>query len=134
MNQKIILTIASIAVIIAVALIVGGFYKISGSRAEEIILGPKDNGRILNVSIGTVVIIKLPENPSTGCRWQYTVNENIEELIENIYIPPENQIPGRGGTRMLKLVVMGSGKFTMDYGQPWENNSVNNFSVSFLCG
>jgi len=134
MNQKRISTIASIAVIMAVALILGVFYLISGDRAEEIDLGPEDNGRILNVSMGTVVIIKLPENPSTGYRWQYAVNENIAEVMDDNYIDPEDPIPGRGGTRMLKLRVAGSGEFAMDYGRPWENQPIDHFSVSFLCG
>jgi len=40
-------------------------------------------------------------------------------------IPPENQIQGRGGTRMLKFEVTGSGEFIMDYVQPWENQPID---------
>jgi len=132
MKQIKISTITSIAVILAVALIVGGtFYLISRGGVEEINLGPEDNGRILDVSVGAIAVIKLPENPSTGYTWQYAVNENIAEVIEDVYIPPKNQIPGRGGTRMLKLKVIGSGEFVMDYVQPWENQPVDHFSVTF---
>jgi len=101
---------------------------------EEINLGPKDNGRILDGSVGTAVVIKLPENPSTGYTWQHVVGENIAEVMEDVYIPPENQIPGRGGTRMLKFEVTGSGEFIMDYVQPWENQPIDHFSVTFRVG
>lgn len=132
MKQIRISTITSIAVILAVALIVGGtLYLISRGGVEEINLGPEDNGRTFDVSVGGIAVIKLPENPSTGYTWQYAVNENIAEVIEDVYIPPKNQKIGEGGTRMLKLEVIGSGEFAMDYVRPWENQPVDHFSVTF---
>ena len=132
MKQIRISTITLIAVILAVSLIIGGTLCLIGrGGVEEINLGPEDNGRILDVSAGVTVVIKLPENPSTGYTWQYAVNENIVELVEDVYIPPENQIIGGGGTRMLKLEVVGSGEFTMSYVQPWENQPADLFSVTF---
>jgi inhibitor of cysteine peptidase len=136
MNQKRISIINSIAVILIAALIVGGgIYLIySRGRVEEINLGPEDNGRTLDVRVGTIVVIKIPENPTTGYRWQYTVNKNILEVMDDNYVGPEDPIPGRGSTRMLKLRVAGSGEFAMDYARSWENLPIDHFSVSFLCG
>ena len=132
MKQIRISTITLIAVILAVSLIIGGTLCLIGrGGVEEINLGPEDNGRILDFSAGVTVVIKLPENPSTGYTWQHAVNENIVELVEDVYIPPENQIVGGGGTRMLKLEVIGSGEFAMDYDRPWENQPVDHFSVTF---
>jgi len=132
MKQIKISTITSIAVILAVALIVGGtFYLISRGRAEEINLGLEDNGRTIEVSEGKIVVIKLPENPSTGYGWQYAMDENVAEVIEDIYIDPDPPIIGGTGTRMLKLRVIGSGEFAMDYVRPWENQPVAHFSVTF---
>lgn len=61
----------------------------------------------MRVSVGAIVVIKLSENPSTGYTWQYAVNENIAEVIEDVYIPPKNQKIGEGGTRKLKLKITG---------------------------
>lgn len=119
-------------VVILTASLIVGFHLISRGGVEEINLGAEDNGRILDVSVGTVVVIKLPENPSTGYTWQYAAGENIAEVIEDVYIPPKNQIPGKGGTRVVKLKVTGSGEFTMDYVRPWENQPIDHFSVGFL--
>jgi len=121
--------IAITVVFIVALIVVVGFYLIS--RTGEINLGLEDNGRILDVSAGVIVVIKLPENPSTGYRWQYTVNENIAEVIEDIYTDPDPPIIGGTGTRMLKLKVIGSGEFTMNYAQPWENQPIGYFSVTF---
>jgi predicted secreted protein len=102
-------------------------------HGNEINLGPENNGMTLDVGVESVIIIKLPENPTTGYTWQYTLNENIAEVMEDVYIPPppENQIVGRGGTRMLKLSVIGrgEGEVNMDYVRPWENRPADHFSV-----
>jgi inhibitor of cysteine peptidase len=135
MGQKGISITNSIAVVLITAIIVGGGIYLIRSRgsAEEISLGPKDNGEILDVRVGAIVVVTLPENPTTGFRWQYTVNENIVEIVNDNYVGPEDSIPGMGGTRVLKLRVAGSGEFAMDYAQPWENISIDHFSVSFIC-
>jgi inhibitor of cysteine peptidase len=135
MNQKRILIPTLVAVILISALIVCGcIYLIYGKGgAEKINLGPEDNGRAFGIRVGAIVSIELPENPTTGYIWQYTVNENIVEVIGDNYVAPEDPIPGRGGTRTLKLRVAGSGEFDMDYVQPWENLPIDHFSVSFLC-
>ena len=132
MKQKRISTITLIALILIAAVVVGvSLYLISGRKTGGINLGLEDNGKIIDVGMGTIVVIKLPENPSTGYAWRYSVNGNIAEVMENFYIPPENQIEGRGGTRMLKLRVIGSGEFAMDYVRPWENQPISHFSVTF---
>ena len=128
MKQKGISAQISVAAAVLAGLILGGFYLTSGG---EINLGLEDNGRTLEVSAGTVVVIKIPENPTTGYMWQYTVNESIAEVVEDNFIPPEEPIPGKGGTRVLKLTIIGSGELTMEYVRPWENQPIDYFSVTF---
>jgi len=93
----------------------------------------EDNGRILDVSVGAVVTIKLPENPSTGYRWQYTLDENVVKVIDDNFTYNGPVMPGSCGTRALRLKVIGSGegKLIMDYLRAWEENPpIKHFSVT----
>jgi len=130
--------VVGIVVVIIVAVGIGGAILLKSDagpidlRSEnEINLGHENNGAIIRVSVGAAVIIRLPENPSTGFTWQYTVNENILEVVGDNYIGPENAIPGAGGTRVLKFNVIGSGdgEVNMNYVRPWENQPIDHFSV-----
>jgi len=131
-----------VSVVLMAALIVGGSFvwlisreqEINlGLEGQEINLGLEDNGKTLDVSVGAVVTIKLPENPSTGYEWQCTVDENVVEVMEDSFIPATRNVIGAGGTRILKLNVIGSGegKIIMDYMRAWEKNPpIERFSVT----
>jgi len=124
-----------IAVVLMTALIVGVYFIWLISREQDTDLGMEDNGRTLYVNVGEIVTIKLPENPSTGYEWQYTIDENIVEVMEDSFTPAERNLLGSGGTRMLKLRVIGSGegKVVMDYVRAWENNPpIEHFSVTLI--
>jgi len=132
--------VVGIVIVIIAVVGIGGAILLSENWHENVIdvrsenqinLGQENNGAIIEVSVGAAVIISLPENPSTGFTWQYTVNENILEVMEDNYIPPENALPGAGGTCVLKLYVIGSGdgEVNMNYVQPWENQAADHFSV-----
>ena len=48
-----------------------------------------DNGKIINVSQGDIVVIKLAENPTTGYSWQFEINpenQNIINVISSKYL------------------------------------------------
>lgn len=129
------LEIVGVIVVVAIVAAFTGGYYFSSTGAYTIDLGLKDNDEILDVSAGTVIIIKLPQNGTTGYTWQYTVNENLIKVVKDEFIPfepPGSDWVGGGGTRILKLEVIGGGegKVIMNYVCPWDNETAGYFSIT----
>lgn len=121
-------------IIIAIGVVaVGSYYYLHKKTAKEktIALGPENNGSTVTVGVGDNVEIELDENPSTGYHWRLTQYKGFTELLENEYIPPEKQIPGRGGTRRFKFTILDDGTLKMAYLRSWENQPENQYSITF---
>ena len=75
-----------------------------------------------------VIIVELPENPSTGFGWEFTsTDENVAKIIDKklVYPPmPKGQPPlcGQGGTAVYKIKAINKGSAIIDgkYVRPWE--------------
>ncbi len=90
---------------------------------NQLVLGEADNNRELDVAVGTSVTIRLPENPSTGFRWQ--LNEGAAdglELVANEFEPSTALMPGAGGLRVFRFVARSAGpaQLELSYAQPWD--------------
>lgn len=128
MKKKFSFLVVVIVVIIAIGVLVL-FSSVFQPSKEPINLSEKDNGKTLRVESGRKIIVTLAENPSTGYTWRTNVEETAATVLENKYIPPENQIPGKGGTRKVKLKVTGSGKLVMNYYRSRENEGIKKFII-----
>jgi predicted secreted protein len=103
----------------------------SPTNAEQENFGPIDNGKVVEVKLGTIITVGLPENPSTGYSWSYNIDNKVAEVIEDCFVPPENSIPGAGGTRLLSLRIIGSGELSMSYERSWEKQPIDSFTLVF---
>jgi predicted secreted protein len=77
------------------------FLAPSGEVAANLSLD--DNGRTIFVRAGEMVNITVPENHSTGYKWQYYENKSCVQVVDEVYTPYKvPPVPGGGGTLMLR--------------------------------
>ncbi len=68
----------------------------------EIEVTQSDNGTSLQASVGDTLSVRLPENPTTGYRWQQdSATEGI--IAVGDAFTPSSTSPGAGGTRLLRF-------------------------------
>jgi inhibitor of cysteine peptidase len=57
-----------------------------------------DNGKTFDMHVGDDVVMRLPENATTGYRWAVdSADENLVEVKEAEYVPPAPSAIGIGG-------------------------------------
>jgi inhibitor of cysteine peptidase len=80
-----------------------------------------DSGSLEVIKKGETFKVVLPENPSTGYSWNMTVSDGLK-VVDDRYIPPAQQVPGRGGQHewTIKAVNPGQQKVRCIYMRPWE--------------
>jgi predicted secreted protein len=92
---------------------------------NNITLGPRDNGRQVEVRTGDTVTIRLPENPTTGYQWQLAADSAalgmVASLVHKNFTPPAPAAAGAGGERELVFTIRdaGSTQLRLLYKQPW---------------
>jgi inhibitor of cysteine peptidase len=72
----------------------------------DVVLGPADRGKRIEVEQGDTVTIRLPENPTTGYQWQVAADSSarlgaIASLIHQNFAPAATEAAGAGGERTL---------------------------------
>lgn len=96
-------------------------------------LDQTDDGRVVHVKQGEVVTVRLPENPTTGYRWQ------LEPLDGDVLAPLDDQyvagsaLAGAGGARTLRLSAARSGQaqVVLSLRRSWEKKApIRTFSVT----
>ena len=100
---------------------------------KEIIITKIDHGKAFGVTLGSSIVIKLPENPSTGFRWKVIeTNNEILRLIDSNFSLASDSGVGGGGTRtfILRTLKEGPTKFGLKLLQEWEPQSfVDSFEI-----
>ncbi|MEI7527367.1 MAG: protease inhibitor I42 family protein [Elusimicrobiota bacterium] len=89
------------------------------------------NRQTVAVQIGSVVEIRLPENPTTGFMWMVdNLNADKLQLLSNEFVPAGDThspggMVGAGGTRVFKMkcLKMGAETVRLIYTRPWWENS-----------
>jgi predicted secreted protein len=83
----------------------------------------------IEITVDKTFTIELPENPTTGYSWFWSVNEDVHkrlvELIRKEYIPQQPAMVGSGGTVKFtfKAIHAGSGPVMLTLKRIWHMNS-----------
>ena len=83
------------------------------------------NGSTITIQCQSYLQLSLPENPTTGFRWQDDSGIESKRLrVESVSFLPSVGI-GAGGIRQWIFLAKESGKsnITLRYKRPWENDS-----------
>ncbi len=86
---------------------------------SDLTLGLDDRGRQVRVHAGDRIMLRLPENPTTGYRWSGEIPAFLTvERDEN----EPGSAPGAAGHRVMKLLATGSGRaeLSLAMGRAWE--------------
>ena len=87
-------------------------------------LGPEQHGQSVSASVGDTVVVRLPENPTTGYQWQVgSLDEPVVEQVEDTYDAEGNPTVGGGGIRELifRVKAPASTALELEYRRPWED-------------
>ncbi len=84
-------------------------------------LSEADSGHAASVSIGDTVEITLPEIPTTGYQWAWTLPAGARPVLDEYVAAPPGR-PGQGGQRRLVLELGRPGRHRVlaELARPWE--------------
>jgi|SRR5689334_17661549 len=70
---------------------------------SEIVVTQSSSNQVLRCAVGDTVVVRLPENPTTGYRWQFEVPTGLELAGDDFNTSASN--PGAGGERVMRFCV-----------------------------
>lgn len=102
----------------------------------EAILTEKDNGKRIEVSVGTQIRLDLPENPTTGYQWTlHEVGDVLTLKSDQFVVGPASAIGG-GGVRQFSFeaALPGNATICLKNMRPWEGEeaAVKTFTVNLI--
>ena len=89
-------------------------------------LNSSDHGKTVEVTLEESIMIRLPENPTTGYRWTVdSITQSHLTLDEGHFVPAAGSGVGAGGHREMVVHAKqeGVGEVRLKLGRPWENES-----------
>jgi len=91
---------------------------------SRLTLTTADNGRSFRMGAADEIVLRLPENPTTGYRWQIDRMGEALELTSDTYEPSPPLQPGSGGTREFRFrrVAPESARLELKNWQEWEGD------------
>lgn len=94
-------------------------------------LGPADRGRQVAVHTGDRIVLRLPENPTTGYRWAGDIPAFLSPIRDD---NEAGAAPGAAGVRVLEFVAAAPGRAELSLGctRAWDPSApaTDRFSVS----
>jgi inhibitor of cysteine peptidase len=92
---------------------------------SEIVLTSTDHGRSISVPVGSVLIVHLPESPTTGYAWADKTVGDILRQERSDFSADSRGLMGGGGERTLRFLVVDPGTTTLTLKQmrDWEAES-----------
>jgi predicted secreted protein len=93
----------------------------------------QSSGEHVEATTGDRIVIRIPENATTGFRWQLTDVTALVDVVEDELEPPTSAAPGAGATRRVTLLAReaGEGHAELALVQPWEGKAADRFELSF---
>lgn len=118
--------------LLAAALFAGLVFLFPACTASEISAGEGDSGRVVSARLNDIVIITLPENPSTGYLWNLKGTGGLL-LISDTFQRSTTKYIGGAGTHIWKYQVTGTGiqSVSGSYYRPWLRPSPSDRKFSF---
>jgi inhibitor of cysteine peptidase len=91
----------------------------------------RTSGTEVSASASDRILIRLPENATTGYQWSIT---NVSELLDvesNEFFTPGQIVPGAAGERQVIVRPRGAGKgrLALDLKRQWEREPIEHFEV-----
>src|SRR5262245_61186936 len=99
----------------------------SGDPHVPVTLGLNDKGREIRVPSNESIVLKLPENPTTGVRWSMEKTDGAIEIADDRYDLQSGAGIGAAATRVLTLKPRGRGRIELKL-KRW-NESAGSASV-----
>ncbi len=97
------------------------------------LLSDQDRGRTLEVSVGSVITVRLQENPGTGYRWMAETSPGLEKIGDRFEAVGA---PGVAGVRELQLraAQVGTYELRLKNRREWEGEgaALDNFDVRLI--
>ena len=88
-------------------------------------LSEKDNGRSVELKVGGVLEVTLPQNASTGYHWAVDHVDDVVSLTASQPIRPSSDAPGAGGgvSFTFRGEKPGAGAIALKNARSWEGDS-----------
>ena len=102
----------------------------------EVLITASDRGGTREAHPGDAIVIRLPENITTGYRWEIAgLDRSVVELVDTDYLEtPEPRVIGRGGTRTFRFRARAGGRTRIELRmrRPWEapDTAIERFAVT----
>lgn len=88
----------------------------------------EQNNATVAVMKGTTIIVRLPENPTTGFQWNLSTTSGLN-VTSDTYVPSDTtaKLMGSGGTRIWDIKATGTGeqKINAIYKRSWVQTTGN---------
>jgi len=96
-----------------------------------------DNGRSIRVHPDDEIVVRLPENPTTGFRWEIERADPIVAVVGDDFELGRPGLVGAGGTHEFRFMAAGSygsGSLSLKLRQAWEGDAsvTDRFSVDLV--
>jgi inhibitor of cysteine peptidase len=112
------------ALILAAAFLFSGCAVDRSKESKKII--EKDDGKLVELTVGNTLIVELPGNPSTGYMWEVgSVNTSVLKPVESATkFKSDTNLMGSPGKITLRFKAAGAGKTALKlvYRRSWEKN------------
>ena len=93
---------------------------------SDVVLTEGDNGKDIDLTTGTMLVIKLPSNPSTGYNWSVSGDPAPLKLQKTSFVKgkSKNGAVGASGTSVFRLNASSAGLANLNlvYRRSWEYN------------
>ncbi len=89
----------------------------------NLVAGEQQNGATVSARVGSIITLRLAENPTTGYSWNLTTSAGLQ-VVNDTYQPSDTtgKMVGSGGTHVwdIKAVQTGTQTISAMYMRPWE--------------
>ena len=99
---------------------------VGSSTMATVALTEADDGKAVAVRAGDEIVVRLPENPTTGYRWQVErADDALQADADSFELAPHPQV-GSGGIRSFRFRVSAGlrQRLAIDHRQAWDESSV----------
>ncbi len=89
------------------------------------VLTETDNGTIVESHVGAEVVLRLPENTSTGYRWEVEdIDANLVDVQEGKYLPMSSAVGSSGEAQwVVRVKATGETQIKLKRWRRWEGES-----------